>query len=563
MKSIIHHGFSRHWLGVGMSLLLGVSVSQAQWYLAGDFQGWVNNSTPMTAGPNAGEFSYTITGGTAGAYGNAKVTDGTWNNTWPSQNLKFLYDTTGSATIHFWPGTTIDGWTPIANRVGYDDPNNDLGWGMAGDLNGYDGTQALLLSIGNGVYSNNIVFPTAGSGGFKFQSPAGSWNNIYFGSDFGNNGNNGNYTTTTTPQTLPVVLDLPNGRYVICTPVPVPPPTNYITFQLDLSAEVALGTFTNTDTNPSDPNFGLPVNSVAIAGDFIGWGTGAQLTNATILNPADTRTNVYIGTFQFVAFLPNAINVKFRVNNLDGGYENPVSTGGNNRLIAITNANQVLSVIKYDDKSVYDLVLHDTWVTFSLYLPDQTALDPSPGVFTKGSDIHYVNGAWLGWPAWGVGNLPSDQALTEVGTSDVYTNSLLVPKGSSIYITYKYSVDGVDNENGSGINHIREIRTYATNYAFPQDVWSWSLPGNGALSTTPGLTSTNIVEPDFGYLVITGTPHVPVLPITWLGRPGVVLQNVSSLNGGSWNSNAGTDGTQSTNWPNTGSSQFFRLMKKQ
>jgi len=561
MKSIIHHGFSRHWLGVGMSLLIGVSVSQAQWYLAGDFQSpqWQNNTTPMTAGPNAGEFSYTITGGTAGAYGNAKVTDGTWNNTWPSQNLTFLYDTTGSATIHFWPGTTIDGWTPVSNRVGYDDPNNDLGWGMAGDFDSWTGTNAILNPIGNGVYSNTIAFPTAGSGGFKFQSPAGSWSQIYFGADFGNNNNNGSYFISTAPTNLPVVLDLPNGRYVIGVPVPVPPPTNYVTFQVDLSAEVGLGTFTNTDTNPSDPNFGLPVNSVAIAGDFVGWGTTAQLTNAAALNPGDTRTNLYIGQFPLVAFLPHTINVKARVNNLDGGYEQPVSTGGNNRAITITNASQVVS-FKYDDVSVYDLVLQPTWVTFTLYLPDQTPI-AGGGAFTKGSDTPYVSGSWLGWPGWGLYALPSSQALTEVGSSDLYTNTLLVPKGNSIYITYKYSIDGIDNENGTGTNHIREIRTYATNYSFPQDVFSWSLPNNGAPYPNPGLSSTNIVEPDFGYLK-AGALSGGNLPITWLGRPGVLLQNSSTLTG-SWNNNNGTDGTQATNWPNAGGNQFFRLMKKQ
>ncbi len=226
-----------------------VSVSQAQWYLAGDFQSptWQNNTTPMVAGPNPGEFSYTITGGTPGAYGNAKVTDGTWNNVWPGNNLVFLYDSTGSATIHFWPGTATDGWQPFANRVGYDDPDNGLGWGIAGTFNGWDGTQGPMTSLGNGVYSNNVTVATAGTNidGFKFQSPGGSWSDIYFGSDFGNNGSDGLYTTTTSPQTLPVVLDLPNGRWVFGTPVPAVPPTNYITFQLDMSEQVAFGNFTN------------------------------------------------------------------------------------------------------------------------------------------------------------------------------------------------------------------------------------------------------------------------------------------------------------------------------
>ena len=510
-----------------------VSVSQAQWYLAGDFQGWNAGTTPMTAGPNAGEYSYTVTGGTAGAYGNCKVTDGTWNNSWPGDgNVTFLYDTTGSATIHFWPGTATDGWAPYANRVGYDDPNNDLGWGMAGDFDGWDGTQALLPaapSLGNGVYSNSIVVATAMTSGYKFQSPAGSWTQIYFGADFGNGGNNGSFTTTTSPQTLPVVLDLPNGRILVGAPAI--PPTNYITFQLDMTYEVEAGNFTNTDLNPIDPNFGLPVNSVAIAGDFIGWGTGAQLTNYTVLNPSDLnpglKTNLYIGTFPYQAFLPININVKFRVNNLDGGYENPGSTGDANRVIAWTSANQVVPVIFYDDLGVGDLLLQDTLVTFSIYCPDQTAI-AGGGYFTKGSDTIWVSGAFLGWPTWGYEALPANQQMFESATPDVYTNSLVVPHGNSVAVTYKYSFDGVDNENGTGTNHIRYIRTFATTYAFPQDVWSWTVlqPGNGNPYPNPGLASTNIVEPSFGYLAaglrqaaIFPSPGLAVRELSWRIRP--------------------------------------------
>jgi hypothetical protein len=71
------------------------------------------------------------------------------------------------------------------------------------------------------------------------------------------------------------------------------------------------------------------------------------------------------------------------------------------------------------------------------------------------------------------------------------------------------------------------------------------------------------VEPDFGYLAI-GAQSAGKLPITWLGRPGVVLQNSATLTG-SWNVNGGTDGTQATNWSNAGgnTAEFFRLMKKQ
>lgn len=345
----------------------------------------------------------------------------------------------------------------------------------------------------------------------------------------------------------------------------VSPSTNNVTFQLDLSEEVAAGNFTNTDENPSDANFGQPVNSVAIGATFNGFGTANQLTNYTILNPGDSnpglKTNLYIGTIQIVGVLPDTFQWKSRVNNLDGGYEQPVSTSGNNRITTITQTNTVLPVINYDDLGFGDLILSNITVTFSVLVTNGT-MDTTGYAFQKGVDNVYINGAWLGWPAWGFDALPASQQMIEVGTSDLYTNSFVISKGTSIHMTYKYSFNGVDDENGFGTNHIREIRSYGPTYSFPQDVWSLTVlqPGNGNSYPNPGVAVTNIVEPDFGNLAI-GASSGGSLPITWLGRPAVMLQSKSSLPGGTWNTLSGTDGTQSTNWPNDGGNQFFRLMK--
>jgi hypothetical protein len=549
---------------VGLTVAF-VSVSQAQTYsLAGVFNGWNASANPMTAGPNAGEWSYTITGGTPGAYDLCKVTDGTWSFSWPtSGNLLFLYDSTGSATIHFWPGSTTDGWLPLANRVGYDDPNNDPGWSLAGSFNSW-GTAANLTAIGSGVYSNSIV-DTSGqpSGTYKFQSPQNSWADINFANpDFGNGNGNGSYPLTSNPQTLPVVLDLPDGRFYVGAPAT--PPTNTVTFQLDMSEQVAFGNFTNTD-----PNTMLPVNSVAVGGFNGDWGTDQQLTNYTILNPGDlnpgNKTNLYIGTFATQGYLPITFNWKFRVNNLDGGYEQPVSTTGGNRTTTLTQQNTTLPVISYDDLGLGDLVLSPITVTFSLFLTNGTP-DDTGYQFIKGTDFPYIAGPWApsagpsGW-GWGYNSMPASQEMVEVGTSDVYTNSFVFPRGASIYVTYKYGYNGVDDENGVNTNHVREIRSYGPTYSFPQDVWSWTVlqPGNGNPYPNPGIASTNIVEPDFGYLAI-GAPTGGNFPITWLGRPAVMLQNASSLLG-PWNTIGATDATQATNWPNAGGNQFFRLIK--
>jgi len=531
-------------------------VSQAQpYYVAGGFNSWDASgdagSLLMTAGPNAGEYSATITGQTAGAYDQIKVATTGFASAWPSANMLILYDSTGSATIHFWPGNFQDGWLPIGNRVGYDDPDNDPGWTIAGTYNSWNGTAAgtntVLNAIGSGVYSNTIVDPNGpGTGFYKFQSPQNSWSEINFASpDFGNGNGNGSYVTTANPQNVPAVLDLPNGRFYVLAPIP--PPTNYVTYQLDMSEQVAFGNFTN----------GFPGNSVAVGGVNGDWGTDNQLTNYTILNPGDLnpglKTNLYIGGFAIQQYLPITISWKFRVNNLDGGYEQPVSTGGGNRTTVLTAQNTTLPVISYDDLGLGDLLLSPVSVQFSLSITDQTPTYNGL-IFTKGTDTPYVNGPWRGWD-WG---FDSGLVLNEVGSSDIYTNSWVFPRGSSIYVTYKYGADGADNENGANTNHIREIRSYGPNYAFPQDVWSWSI--QPLFYPNPGIASTNIVEPDFGYLTI-GNPTGGNFPVTWLGRPGVLLQNAADLTSGSWLDNSGTDGTQATNWPATSNIQFFRLKK--
>jgi hypothetical protein len=343
-----------------------------------------------------------------------------------------------------------------------------------------------------------------------------------------------------------------------------PTPTNWVTFQVDMTAQILLNNFTNDNSNAlGDPN-----GSITVSGDLIGsgWDNGWPLTN----NPAlvGNATNVYSAAVPIPGFLgPITVNYKFRMN---GGWE-----GVANRQASITSSSQVLPLVFYNNNSPYDLLSAPITVTFSIYMPDGTLDDgnnitAAPYPFDPESgDTLWINGDFLNnwnntsWPG-PVGNFPAAQQMIEVGSSGVYTNSFVVPKGNSIVLTYKYSIDSIDDENGFATNHVREIRSYGPTYAMPQDVWSWSVlqPNNGNPYPLAGIASTNIVEPDFGYLA-AGAPSGGNIPITWLGRPAVLLQNSSSLSGGIWNNNNATDGLQSYNWPNTGGNQFFRLMKKQ
>jgi hypothetical protein len=455
MKTIIHHGFSRRWLGLGMSFVAAMAV-QAQTLVT--FQ---VDMTPVSPGPTDVEISGTFNG-------------------WPAP---------GSAT----------------------------------------GSSVLINTTGN-IWSNTVSIsdPPGTVEQCKFTyNPGGNWEPVAANREF---------VLGTGTQVLPLEIWGTNDW---------PVPTNQVTFQVNMSAQVLLGNFTNGDPN----------GSITVSGDFEGWDNGLALTNNPTLS--GDASNVYSGTFPAVGFPGGTtINYKFRMN---GGWESPASTGGNNRQAAITNSTQILPLVYYNDNSIHDLVLSPITVSFSITMTNGTLDDNGYAFNPGGGDTLWINGDFLNnwdngaWPG-PIGSLPANQQMIEVGTSGVYTNSFVVPRGNSIYLNYKYSIDSEDDENGFATNHVREIRSYGPTYTMPQDVWSWTL--------APSNTIPTIVEKDFGNLAIVA-PSSGNIPITWLGRPGVVLENNSSLSSGIWTTNSGTDGTQSTNWPITSSSQFFRLLKEQ
>ena len=422
------------------------------------------------------------------------------------------------------------------------------GWGSPGS--------PVLVNNGSDVWIGTITIsdPPGTVENFKF------WNDIYAG----------NWESIGNRQF--VLGDPINGTQVL--PVQafdvntLPSPTNQVTFQVDMSAQVLLGNFTNDNSNAVGDTNG----SITVSGDLIGsgWGDGWPLTNNPSLS--GNATNIYSGVIPIVGFPGSTtVNYKFR---MSGGWENDIpTTASKNRESNITADGQVLPLVYYNNNSVYDLVASPITVLFSLYMPAGTlddggyAFDPTGAIHGGAPDTLYINGSWLNggnWNSWGYGDgAAAEQMTPDTARPNVYTNYQVFPKGTSIDMDYKYSINGTDDENGFQTNHFRLIRSYGPNYSAPLDQWSWSVlqPGNGNPYPNLGIASTNIMEPDFGYLAI-GAQSAGNLPITWFGRPGVVLQNSSTLNG-SWAEVSGTDAAMSTNWPNAGGNKFFRLMKKQ
>jgi hypothetical protein len=531
--------------------------AQPSYYLAGEFQSpqWVNNANQMTAGPN-GRYDYTITGQTPGAYGQMKVTDGTWNNTWPGDNLKVQYDGTGSATIHFYPTSFTDGWLPLANRVGWNDPGS-MSWGFAGDPNGYDGTQTVLSSIGSGMYSNRIVVATASTFGFQFQSPAGNWDNIHFGANFGNGSGNGSYTTTNSPQTVPITVDLPNGRYLVGSLAPKPV-TNSVVFAVDMTFQGQLGNFHGG-------------SSVYVAGQFNNWpGPG---TTGLLATNSGANTNIYYATNQFIG-LPNASATAYKFNQNDPSAPNGGWETSNDRQVTLlsTNGTIILPTVYFSDLSPADILLSPMTVDFSV---DMTGAVGNDGhTFDPVNDKLYVNGIFANWYAWSGGvnpaSAPAGYQLLQQGSSMIYNITITFPAGTPVYFEYKYGMDPfntyggpLDDEAGFGANHKRVVRTTKTGaYTLPLDKF-------GAMYGEPFFAAGNAS----GAHLNIGARSGGTVPVSWLGRPGAHLQTRTNLSAGSWADLMETDGTNwvsgvastngfvsVTNWPSTGST-YFRLIK--
>ena len=167
--------------------------------------------------------------------------------------------------------------------------------------------------------------------------------------------------------------------------------------------------------------------------------------------------------------------------------------------------------------------------------------------------------------------------MMEVGSTTVYTNTIILPAGTPVGLSYQYGMDigganggPAEDEAASGSVHYRAVRSTQFNpYVMPTDTFSsqpyvepffstGNIGGNGSLS---------------GGNLNVGTPVAGNVQVSWLGRPGARLQMGTNLVGGAWQSMPATDGTNwtigysstngfvsTTNWP-ASSKAFFRLIK--
>ena len=512
-------------------LATSLGASQAQsYYLAGNFEGWCNDCNQMTdngpVGPGGSmQYSYLITGQTPSSVDTSgmKVTDGTWNNTWPGQNMNMEYNASGDATVYFYPGSFTDGYTPAANRVGYADAGQP--WEIAGDFTtpnwSSDPNAQMTLEAGTtGVYTNIYIIATPGTHNFKFRT-SGTWSELQAGTDFSDNPGNAVVITTSPNEPVTFILDLPNGRWQAGGP----PATCNVQFSVDMTLVA--------ETDP-----GFTPSSVGIYGDAINsWG-GTTCTN----NPSAANPNIYYSPY-FNLAVGTAVQFQYRYNS-SGNTEYDALGGisGQNRTLTVPNLTSTnIPTVYWDDALPTDLLNEDTTVTFTLNMTNAVGTDSV--VFDPTSDVVDVNGDFLGWLAWNPISLnPYSLANNPVG-SGLYTYTTTLPKGHVRELTYKYSINGNDDEAGFAQNHFRYIRSTNGVYNLPVDTF-----GN------------QYNEPKVGGLSI-GAPAAGSLPVTWLPYPNVNLQSSTDLI--HWQNVANTTAASATNWPaiKGSGSTYFRLIQ--
>jgi len=541
-----------------------ISTTQAQpYYASGDFNVPAWSQTSANELTLAGTvYSNSTSGQTPNGMFQCKIATFNWGSSWPSYNISGMWNANGSNNIYFQPGSFADGWTPAANRIGFDDPGQP--WEIIGAFNGWDGSQpanAQMTSNGQGLYTVAYVVTNAGTYAFNFRT-SGHWDKLRAGQQiFNNNGQDGSFSTTTSPETMTFQIDLPNGRYRVFDAALLPV-TNQVVFAVDMSSQIQLGYFT-------------PGDSVYVAGDFNTWpgpGGGLVLTNYPPYN-GGSNTNIYYGTNTFVGS-PSSSPTKYKFNDNDpsapnGGWE---TSPDKTLTLLSTNGTLMLPVANFNNVTSSDYLNVDTSVTFTVNMTNaysiaRTNIDPGvstniyPPVAFSGQAV-YITGNFAdnGWAAspW---TPPHLIQMTETPPGSlIYSYTYPVKTGHPVEIHYKYAFDDggpLDDEAPAYQDHIRYVRTTAT----------------GSYTNALDTFGNQYVEPSFGQLAV-GAPAGGAVGLTWLGRPGVYVQTCTNLTGGSWVNHTNTDGiywdigsystnglVSATNWPAGGGSQFFRLIK--
>jgi hypothetical protein len=433
---------------------------------------------------------------------------------------------------------------------------------VRGNFNGWTGGANLLTNdptilrtnqfglVTSNVYTGVVSVSASPNAAMDYKFVYDPPTNSYEGVNSINQDSGGNRFFAATGDLTQPVVDYSDAPFA---------PIAQVTFSVDMT----IVKLTDTNFNPT---------SVTINGDVMGWG-GVSVTN----NPAASNTNIYSATFPIGA--GTTANYQYRYTQISTGntvYDHfqGANGGNNNRTYLVPNVASVnVPTVFFNDASLGDYLLQDTPVSFKIDMNGAVGTDSH--VFNPAADSVYINGQFANWYAWASGVNPAPapagyQLFETPPGSGIYSNTIIIPKGSTVSFFYKYGMDigganmgPADDEAGFGQNHFRVVRATGFNpYPMPVDKF-----GNQYSEPFFGPGSTGAANLSLGP-VVAGK-----VLVSWLGRPGAHLQVNSSLTGVDWANIPGTDGTNNvtgffgtngfvsqTNWP-VGASGFFRLIK--
>ncbi len=435
---------------------------------------------------------------------------------------------------------------------------------VEGNWQGWGNAHGALVLANNGgtVYTNTFPVTNSPYGVFEYKyviyNP-GTLAAGYEGPATTNSDRDSGNRFFAAPTPAPLALPLWNYSDTPYSPVIV----SNITFSVDMSIVAS------TDTN-------FDRSTVSVDGTMNGWADG-PCTNS----PTAANTNIYTSSTAFSVGLGSAQQYQFRYKTKDTAanvYDH--ATGGGNRLYTAVNTNpngtNLASI--WDDASADDYFFTPQAVTFSVSMTNASGAfitDLNGHTFDPNVDNVYINGAWIGWYAWGGGAnpvpAPPGYQMMRAAPSYIYTNTLII-NPTAVNLIYKYGIDPNqvngggpnDDEAASGQNHGRVLRTLtASPYQMPVDRF-------GNQYNEPYFTVGNAGVAQLSIGAASGGK----VPVSWLGRPGAHLQTKSSLTSGSWqdlwvtdgtNWNAGHYGTNGlvsvTNFPTSGGALFIRVVK--
>lgn len=402
---------------------------------------------------------------------------------------------------------------------------------LRGAFNNWSGGTVLEPSAENGAIYTTTVTVSAAPGSavpYKFV--------IVKGADLRwEGGDNRTFTQTADAQTLPIeFFDRVSGV----------PAKAAILFQVDMNTQIAAG------------NFDTATHQVWIRGSApnIGWGDPPQ--GLQLFEDA-SRPGIYTNIYRNDALITGqAIEFKATLWKPGVTWEDSIGNRrvtfeGNEPLDAQGYRLVTIPVFHFDDIEPGEILTADTLVTFRVDM--RNALTTEGAAFDPVNDSVFVNGSFLpgGWAAWGT--IPFEQEMFDGGTNGdevandgIYSWQTTLPRGASARLVYKYSINNADNEAAAGNDHIRYVRATGA-YVLPLDAF--------------GTMTQETLNQDLGEIAISrGADNSIVL--TWQGAPGVKLQRMTEVTGGTVETIASTDGQSRYETTATGQMAFFRLVRE-